>query len=96
MPTYPDVSVSLTGGAVAGLRAALAPYDGKNIDQPTAPTTPGIGEVWVDTQYEESARKGPGLSQHHHGGRCGNLEGQTEDRPAEPENEQRPQYVGEP
>jgi len=59
VPTYPDVSVSLTGGAVAGLRAALAPYDGKPIDQPTAPTTPGIGEVWVDTQYEESAGKGP-------------------------------------
>lgn len=57
-PVYPDVSVRLTGGAIAGLRAALAPYDGGTITQPTVPTNQGIGEVWVDTQYEISAGKG--------------------------------------
>jgi plastocyanin len=56
-PAYPDVSVRLTGGAVAGLRAALAPYDGGTISQATPPTKLGVGQVWVDTQYEISAGK---------------------------------------
>ena len=66
-PTYPPVTVrlnpvgllSLPDGIVPDLNAALqGSFDGEVIDAPVAPTTPGVGEVWVDTQYETSAGKG--------------------------------------
>ena len=66
-PTYPPVAVrlnpvgllSLPDGVVGNLNEGLKGFiDGANITAPSAPTTPGIGEVWVDTQYEESASKG--------------------------------------
>ena len=66
-PTYPPVPVrlnpvgllSLPDGVVGNLNEGLKGFiDGANITAPSAPTTPGIGEVWVDTQYEESAGKG--------------------------------------
>jgi hypothetical protein len=71
-PTYPQVAVQVNpvgalgpaqgvvNGIVLDLNAALLTFfDGEDIVAQTAPTTPGIGEVWVDTQYEESAGKGP-------------------------------------
>ena len=66
-PAYPPVTVrvnpvgalSLPDGIVPDLNAALQGFfDGEVITAPSAPTTPGIGEVWVDTQYEESTGKG--------------------------------------
>ena len=60
-PTYPKVAVRLTGGAVVqDLNAALqAMFDlNDHIIAPVTPTINGVGEVWVDTQYEQSVRKG--------------------------------------
>jgi DNA-binding beta-propeller fold protein YncE len=59
-PTYPAVPVRLTGGAVVpDLNAALqATFDGDTIPAVKTPSIEGVGEVWVDTQYEESASKG--------------------------------------
>ena len=59
-PTYPAVAVRLTGGAVVpDLNAALqATFDGDVIPAQKTPTINGVGEVWVDTQYEETAGKG--------------------------------------
>jgi hypothetical protein len=71
-PAYPPVTVrvnpvgalgpadGIVDGIVPNLNAALQTFfDGEDIVAQTAPTTPGVGEVWVDTQYEESAGKGP-------------------------------------
>ena len=60
-PTYPAVPVRLTGGAVVpDLNAALqATFDGDVIPAQKNPTIKGVGEVWVDTQYEETVSKGP-------------------------------------
>jgi DNA-binding beta-propeller fold protein YncE len=60
-PVYPDVPVVVTGGAVVpSLKAALEKaFDGDKIPaSQTKPATAGVGEVWVDTQYEISAKKG--------------------------------------
>lgn len=63
-PIYPAVPVILgdpAGNAVpvADLNAALTGFiDGANIPATITPTTDGVGEVWVDTQYEESVSKG--------------------------------------
>ena len=59
-PTYPAVAVRLTGGAVVpDLNAALqATFDGDVIPAQKNPTIKGVGEVWVDTQYEETTSKG--------------------------------------
>ena len=59
-PTYPAVPVRLTGGAVVpDLNAALqATFDGDVIPVQKNPTIKGVGEVWVDTQYEETVSKG--------------------------------------
>ncbi len=67
-PTYPAVPVRvnpvgaiqpLPDGIISNLNAALqAFFDGEDIVALTPPTTPGIGEVWVDTQYEVSQAKG--------------------------------------
>ena len=59
-PTYPAVPVRLTGGTVvADLNVALqATFDGDIIPAQKNPLIKGVGEVWVDTQYEESAGKG--------------------------------------
>jgi|CXWL01.1.fsa_nt_gi hypothetical protein len=71
-PAYPPVAVrvnpvgalgpaqGVVNGIVPNLNAALQGFfDGEDIVASTTPTTPGVGEVWVDTQYEESAGKGP-------------------------------------
>ena len=59
-PTYPAVPVRLTGGAVVpDLNAALqATFDGDVIPAQKNPTIKGVGEVWVDTAYEQTASKG--------------------------------------
>ncbi len=59
-PIYPAVPVRVTGGAVVpDLNAALqGAFDGDTIPTLKTPATDGIGEVWVDTAYEQSAGKG--------------------------------------
>ena len=58
-PVYPAVPVHVTGGAVVpDLNAALqGAFDGDTIPALKSPATDGIGEVWVDTQYEQTAGK---------------------------------------
>lgn len=57
--TYPDVNVRITGGAVVNLPAVLNARYGNDLamGQPFNPATPGIGEVWVDTQFELTSHK---------------------------------------
>ena len=57
--TYPNVSVRITGGAVANLSDVLTARYGNNIalTPPVPPAIPGVGEVWVDTQFEKTAGK---------------------------------------
>lgn len=66
-PAYPPVAVrvnpvgalTLPDGIVLNLNEALKGFvDGEDIVALTAPGKPGVGEVWVDTAYEESAGKG--------------------------------------
>jgi len=57
---YPaGVPVRITGGAVVDLKATLEARYGNNvaIPGPSSPAQPGVGEVWVDTEYEETAGK---------------------------------------
>ena len=57
--TYPNVSVRITGGTVVNLPAVLNARYGNDIVLPPLnnPSTPGVGEVWVDTQFELTAGK---------------------------------------
>jgi DNA-binding beta-propeller fold protein YncE len=59
-PDYPDVDVRVSGGAVVNLKKKL--QDSFDIDDKIpslkTPAIEGIGEVWVDTQYEVSKTKG--------------------------------------
>jgi len=57
--TYPGVDVRITGGAVVNLAAVLSARYGNDIALPPLfkPATPGVGEVWVDTQFERTAGK---------------------------------------
>jgi len=57
--TYPNVSVRITGGAVANLADVLTARYGNDIalTPPVPPAIPGVGEVWVDTQFEKTAGK---------------------------------------
>ena len=59
-PDYPDVNVNVTGNTVANLKTTLqTTFDINDTIPPVQPpTTDGIGEVWVDTQYELSQTKG--------------------------------------
>lgn len=60
-PVYPAVPVVVTGGAVVpDLNAALqATFDGETIQAQKKPHVKGIGEIWVDTQFELTEEKGP-------------------------------------
>ncbi|MGE0469611.1 MAG: copper oxidase [Nitrospira sp.] len=60
-PTYPAVPVVVTGRAVVpDLNAALqATFDGETIQAQKRPRIKGIGEIWVDTQFELTEDKGP-------------------------------------
>ena len=63
--TYPDVNVRITGGAVVNLPAVLNARYGNDTPMATPfnPATPGVGEVWVDTQFELTKHKDkPGTS----------------------------------
>jgi DNA-binding beta-propeller fold protein YncE/plastocyanin len=57
--TYPSVPVRITGGAVVNLADVLVARYGNNeiLTAPLPPSTPGVGEVWVDTQFEKTAGK---------------------------------------
>jgi DNA-binding beta-propeller fold protein YncE len=57
--TYPNVDVRITGGAVVNLPAVLNARYGNDtpMSAPFNPATPGVGEVWVDTQFEQTRRK---------------------------------------
>ena len=57
--TYPNVNVRITGGTVVNLADVLNARYGNDttMAQPFNPQTPGVGEVWVDTQFELTAHK---------------------------------------
>lgn len=57
--TYPNVDVRITGGAVVNLPAVLNTRYGNDITLPalSKPATPGVGDVWVDTQFELTSGK---------------------------------------
>ena len=57
--TYPSVNVRITGGAVVNLASVLTQRYGNDtpLAQPFNPTTAGVGEVWIDTQFELTAKK---------------------------------------
>ncbi len=57
--TYPNVNVRITGGAVVNLPAVLNARYGNDLPMaaPFNPTTPGVGEVWVDTEFELTKQK---------------------------------------
>jgi DNA-binding beta-propeller fold protein YncE len=57
--TYPDVDVRITGGAVVNLPDVLDARYGNDLTLEALrnPATPGVGEVWVDTQFELTAGK---------------------------------------
>jgi DNA-binding beta-propeller fold protein YncE len=57
---YPaGVPVRITGGAVVDLKDTLEARYGNNlpIPGPFKPALKGVGEVWVDTEYEKTAHK---------------------------------------
>jgi hypothetical protein len=53
------VDVRITGGAVVNLKSVLEARYGNDIPLPPLvnPAVPGVGEVWVDTQFELTSRK---------------------------------------
>lgn len=63
--TYPDVTVRISGGAVVNLRQVLNARYGNDLARPAfqRPATPGVGEVWVNTQFERtSGKRKPGTA----------------------------------
>ena len=60
-PSYPAVPVVVTGGTIVDdLNAALQKdFDGDIIQAQKKPATKGVGDVWVDTQFELTEKKGP-------------------------------------
>ncbi|HEU5462284.1 MAG TPA: beta-propeller fold lactonase family protein [Nitrososphaeraceae archaeon] len=57
--SYPDVDVRITNGTVVNLKDTLESRYGQNLtlDELKNPDIPGVGEVWVDTQFEKTASK---------------------------------------
>jgi DNA-binding beta-propeller fold protein YncE len=56
--SYPNVNVRIAGGAVVNLPQVLNARYGNDTELPTLLTPPpGVGEVWVDTQFETTAGK---------------------------------------
>ena len=57
--TYPNVNVRITGGAVVNLPAVLNARYGNDLPMtaPFNPATAGVGEVWVDTEFELTKQK---------------------------------------
>ena len=58
--TYPSVNVRITGGAVVNLASVLNQRYGNDtpLGQPFNPAVAGVGEVWIDTEFELTANKG--------------------------------------
>ena len=58
-PEYPSVDVRITGGAVANLKTVLESRYGQDIKLASLfnPATPGVGEVWINTQFEKTTGK---------------------------------------
>lgn len=58
-PDYPSVAVRISGGAVVNLKTVLESRYGQDIKLASLfkPTTPGVGEVWINTQFEKTAGK---------------------------------------
>ncbi|MCP5244407.1 MAG: copper oxidase [Burkholderiales bacterium] len=55
---YPSVPVRITGGAVVDLATVLnARYGNDTALPPLLTPSPGVGEVWVNTQFEKTANK---------------------------------------
>ena len=57
---YPaGVPVRITGGAVVDLKTVLEARYPNNLDLPALfnPSKPGVGEVWIDAEYEKTAHK---------------------------------------
>jgi DNA-binding beta-propeller fold protein YncE len=57
--TYPDVEARITGGNMVNLKSVLDERYGNDLALPPAgfPAIPGVGEVWVNTQFEMTAGK---------------------------------------
>ena len=57
--TYPSVNVRITGGAVVNLASVLNQrYKNETaLGQRLDPATAGVGEVWIDTEFELTASK---------------------------------------
>ena len=57
--SYPDVDVRITNGTVVNLKDTLESRYGQNLtlDSLSKPDTAGIGEVWVNTQFEDTSSK---------------------------------------
>src|SRR5215212_8846122 len=57
--SYPDVDVRITNGTVVNLKDTLEKRYGQNLtlDKVNKPAIAGIGEVWIDTQFEKTANK---------------------------------------
>ena len=57
--SYPNVDVRITNGTVVNLKDVLEGRYGKNLtlDQLNNPSISGVGEVWIDTQFEKTASK---------------------------------------
>ena len=57
--SYPDVDVRITNGTVVNLKDTLESRYGQNItlDKLNKPAISGVGEVWIDTQFEKTASK---------------------------------------
>ena len=58
-PNYPSVAVRISGGAVVNLKDVLEARYGQNVKLASAfkPAIPGVGEVWINTQFEKTAGK---------------------------------------
>jgi YVTN family beta-propeller protein len=56
---YPNVNVTITSGTVVNLKDVLEARYGQDIDLADLenPSTPGVGQVWVDTQFEKTGNK---------------------------------------
>jgi len=57
--SYPNVDVRITNGSVVNLKDVLENRYGQNLtlDQLNNPSISGVGEVWIDTQFEKTASK---------------------------------------
>ena len=57
--SYPDVDIRITNGTVVNLKDTLETRYGQNqtLAELNKPDTAGVGQVWVDTQFEETANK---------------------------------------